>query len=97
MGIAVKLTLEGINQVWYPETWFFVMVAAICVVTQMIYLNKVRIIPVLVVSVSCSVVHFGLCLILACLFLFWPGAGHFQRSNSFSNLLCDVHNTHNCC
>ncbi|KAG5390290.1 hypothetical protein IGI04_031831 [Brassica rapa subsp. trilocularis] len=40
VGIAVKLTLEGINQVWYPETWFFVMVAAICVVTQMIYLNK---------------------------------------------------------
>ncbi|KAJ4871600.1 putative magnesium transporter NIPA7 [Raphanus sativus] len=40
VGIAVKLTLEGVNQVWYPETWFFLMVAAICVVTQMIYLNK---------------------------------------------------------
>lgn len=53
MGIAVKLTLEGINQVWYPETWFFVMVAAICVVTQMIYLNKV-----LVLVVSCPAVHF---------------------------------------
>lgn len=42
VGIAIKLTLEGINQIWYPETWFFVMVAAICVVMQMIYLNKVR-------------------------------------------------------
>lgn len=42
VGIAVKLTLEGVNQVWYPETWFFLMVAAICVVTQMIYLNKVK-------------------------------------------------------
>jgi len=42
VGIAIKLTFEGINQIWYPETWFFAMVAAICVVMQMIYLNKVR-------------------------------------------------------
>ncbi|CAH2075846.1 unnamed protein product [Thlaspi arvense] len=40
VGIAIKLTLEGINQIWYAETWFFVMVAAVCVVMQMIYLNK---------------------------------------------------------
>ncbi|XP_010431820.1 PREDICTED: probable magnesium transporter NIPA7 isoform X3 [Camelina sativa] len=40
VGIAIKLTLEGINQIWYLETWFFVMVATICVVMQMIYLNK---------------------------------------------------------
>ncbi|CAN8276687.1 unnamed protein product [Cochlearia groenlandica] len=40
VGIAIKLTFEGINQIWYPETWFFVMVATICVVMQMIYLNK---------------------------------------------------------
>ncbi|CAA7020674.1 unnamed protein product [Microthlaspi erraticum] len=40
VGIAIKLTLEGINQIWYPETWFFIMVATICVVMQMIYLNK---------------------------------------------------------
>jgi drug/metabolite transporter (DMT)-like permease len=40
VGIAIKLTFEGINQIWYPETWFFAMVAAICVVMQMIYLNK---------------------------------------------------------
>ena len=23
VGIAIKLTLEGINQIWYRETWFF--------------------------------------------------------------------------
>ncbi|CAH8273754.1 unnamed protein product [Arabidopsis lyrata] len=40
VGIAIKLTFEGINQIWYPETWFFAIVAAICVVMQMIYLNK---------------------------------------------------------
>ncbi|XP_039068526.1 probable magnesium transporter NIPA6 [Hibiscus syriacus] len=40
IGIAIKLTLNGISQIAYPQTWFFVTVAAICVVTQLIYLNK---------------------------------------------------------
>ncbi|KAF8012530.1 hypothetical protein BT93_I0633 [Corymbia citriodora subsp. variegata] len=40
IGIAIKLTLEGISQIAYPETWFFVTVAAVCVVTQLNYLNK---------------------------------------------------------
>ncbi|GMJ12710.1 enhancer of rdr6 3, ANTIVIRAL RNAI-DEFECTIVE 2 [Hibiscus trionum] len=40
IGIAIKLTLDGISQIAYPQTWFFVTVAAICVITQLIYLNK---------------------------------------------------------
>ncbi|CBI37914.3 hypothetical protein AAG906_000262 [Vitis piasezkii] len=40
IGIAIKLTLEGISQVAYPQTWFFLTVAAVCVITQLNYLNK---------------------------------------------------------
>ncbi|KAF3796403.1 putative magnesium transporter [Nymphaea thermarum] len=40
IGIAIKLTLEGVSQVSYPQTWFFVTVAFLCVITQLNYLNK---------------------------------------------------------
>lgn len=40
IGIAIKLTLEGSSQIAYPQTWFFVTVATICVITQLNYLNK---------------------------------------------------------
>ncbi|KAI4369960.1 hypothetical protein MLD38_018351 [Melastoma candidum] len=40
IGIAIKLTLEGISQVYYPQTWLFVTVAAGSVITQLNYLNK---------------------------------------------------------
>ncbi|KDO50034.1 hypothetical protein CISIN_1g019718mg [Citrus sinensis] len=40
IGIAIKLTLDGISQIAYPQTWFFLTVAAVCVVTQLNYLNK---------------------------------------------------------
>ncbi|XP_043711881.1 probable magnesium transporter NIPA6 isoform X2 [Telopea speciosissima] len=40
IGIAIKLTLEGMSQIAYPQTWFFVAVAVICVITQLNYLNK---------------------------------------------------------
>ena len=43
IGIAIKLTLEGVSQIAYPQTWFFLTVAIICVVTQLNYLNKVSI------------------------------------------------------
>ncbi|KAE8008700.1 hypothetical protein FH972_005189 [Carpinus fangiana] len=42
IGIAIKLTLEGVSQIAYPQTWFFLTVAAICVVTQLNYLNKLE-------------------------------------------------------
>ncbi|KAL7157341.1 hypothetical protein ABFS83_02G071700 [Erythranthe nasuta] len=40
LGIALKLTLSGTNQLIYPQTWVFAMVVTICVLTQMNYLNK---------------------------------------------------------
>ncbi|XP_022855651.1 probable magnesium transporter NIPA6 isoform X2 [Olea europaea var. sylvestris] len=40
IGTAIKLTLEGISQAAYPQTWFFLSVAVICVITQLNYLNK---------------------------------------------------------
>ncbi|CAN6554657.1 unnamed protein product [Malus baccata var. baccata] len=43
IGIAIKLTLEGVSQIAYPQTWFFLTVAIICIVTQLNYLNKVSI------------------------------------------------------
>lgn len=41
VGTALKLTFEGNNQLVYAETWFFMLIVAICVITQMNYLNKV--------------------------------------------------------
>jgi hypothetical protein len=41
MGIAIKLTIEGTNQLVYPATWFFTMMAITCVVMQLNYLSKV--------------------------------------------------------
>ncbi|CAH1429057.1 unnamed protein product [Lactuca virosa] len=40
VGIAIELILEGINQISYPQTWVFVTVAVLCVITQLSYLNK---------------------------------------------------------
>ncbi|EFN58445.1 hypothetical protein CHLNCDRAFT_19917 [Chlorella variabilis] len=40
LGIALKLTFEGDNQMAYPQTYIFMVVVASAVVTQMNYLNK---------------------------------------------------------
>ncbi|XP_065865901.1 probable magnesium transporter NIPA6 isoform X2 [Euphorbia lathyris] len=40
IGIAIKLTLEGTSQIAYPQTWYFLTVAVVCVITQLNYLNK---------------------------------------------------------
>ncbi|XP_073106536.1 probable magnesium transporter NIPA6 isoform X5 [Elaeis guineensis] len=40
IGIAIKLTVEGINQAGYFQTWVFAMVAITCIIIQLIYLNK---------------------------------------------------------
>ncbi|KAJ0019975.1 hypothetical protein Pint_31832 [Pistacia integerrima] len=40
LGIALKLTFSGMNQLLYPQTWAFVLVVLVCVITQMNYLNK---------------------------------------------------------
>lgn len=39
IGIAIKLTLSGMNQLIYPQTWAFTLVLLVCVLTQMNYLN----------------------------------------------------------
>ncbi|XP_062158110.1 probable magnesium transporter NIPA4 [Alnus glutinosa] len=40
LGIALKLTFSGMNQLVYPQTWAFTVVVITCVITQMNYLNK---------------------------------------------------------
>ncbi|GAB2279080.1 hypothetical protein Dimus_013739 [Dionaea muscipula] len=40
LGIALKLTLSGMNQLVYPQTWAFTLIVAACVVAQINYLNK---------------------------------------------------------
>ncbi|GAB4848132.1 hypothetical protein Ancab_002798 [Ancistrocladus abbreviatus] len=40
LGIALKLTVSGMNQLIYPQTWAFTLIVAACVITQMNYLNK---------------------------------------------------------
>ncbi|XP_044489423.1 probable magnesium transporter NIPA4 [Mangifera indica] len=40
LGIALKLTLSGMNQLIYPQTWAFTLIVITCVITQMNYLNK---------------------------------------------------------
>ncbi|KAM1217202.1 hypothetical protein TB2_013195 [Malus domestica] len=40
VGIALKLTFSGTNQFKYFETWFFVLVLAVCCLFQVNYLNK---------------------------------------------------------
>lgn len=41
LGIALKLTFSGMNQLLFPQTWAFTLVVLSCVITQMNYLNKV--------------------------------------------------------
>ncbi len=41
LGIAVKLTFSGDNQLGKGSTWFFIAFCATCIVIQMNYLNKV--------------------------------------------------------
>ena len=43
IGIAIKLTIEGINQAKYFQTWIFAMVVITCIITQLNYLNMVSI------------------------------------------------------
>ncbi|XP_062207673.1 probable magnesium transporter NIPA4 isoform X3 [Phragmites australis] len=40
LGIALKLTFSGMNQLIYPQTWVFTIVVVACIVTQVNYLNK---------------------------------------------------------
>ena len=39
-GIALKLTLNGNNQLTHPSTYAFAIVTVCCILTQMNYFNK---------------------------------------------------------
>lgn len=39
-GIALKLTFAGKNQFSHPSTYVFMIVTAVCILTQMNYFNK---------------------------------------------------------
>ena len=39
-GVALKLTLGGSNQFSHPSTYVFIIVVAVCILTQMNYFNK---------------------------------------------------------
>ena len=39
-GIALKLTLAGNNQFTHPSTYVFMILTAVCILTQMNYFNK---------------------------------------------------------
>lgn len=41
LGIAIKLTLQGDNQLFHPATSVFAAVVTCCVLTQISYLNRV--------------------------------------------------------
>jgi uncharacterized membrane protein len=39
-GIALKLTFAGNNQLTHPSTYVFIIIATLCIITQMNYFNK---------------------------------------------------------
>lgn len=39
-GIALKLTFAGHNQFTHPSTYVFMILTAVCILTQMNYFNK---------------------------------------------------------
>nr|CAD1824537.1 unnamed protein product [Ananas comosus var. bracteatus] len=40
LGMALKLTFSGVNQLVYPQTWAFTLIVAACVITQINYLIR---------------------------------------------------------
>lgn len=103
LGIALKLTLSGTNQLIYPQTWVFVMIVLSCVLTQMNYLNKVFssissgdiFTSMALILLLDDIVLFGL-LYYVSPFSYIPtilnaGSGHIQYCCCLTNLLCHVH------
>ncbi|XP_028765683.1 probable magnesium transporter NIPA6 [Neltuma alba] len=86
IGIAIKLTLEGVNQITFPQTWFFLTVATICVITQLNYLNKaLDTFNAAVVSPVYYVMFTTLTIIAsAIMFKDWSG----QNANSVASEVC---------
>jgi magnesium transporter len=50
VGIAIKLTIEGLNQAGHFQTWLFATVSVACIIIQLIYLNKVQLLFLYILS-----------------------------------------------
>ncbi|CAL9760826.1 unnamed protein product [Musa acuminata subsp. burmannicoides] len=86
IGIAIKLTFQGISQVTYYQTWLFVTVALVCVISQMNYLNKaLDTFNTAIVSPIYYVMFTSLTIIAsAIMFKDWSG----QNNSSIASELC---------
>jgi hypothetical protein len=58
VGIAIKLTFEGMNQFTYFETWFFTLAVIGCCILQINYLNKVSFVILTFVILLCIVLSY---------------------------------------
>lgn len=72
LGIALKLTFSGVNQLVYLQTWVFAVIVAACVVTQINYLNKVTFL---------SLNFFGQC---DCMIIIFVSLFFFQALDTFN-------------
>jgi magnesium transporter len=50
VGIAIKLTIEGLNQAGHFQTWLFATVSVACIIIQLVYLNKVQLLLLYILS-----------------------------------------------
>jgi len=82
-GIALKLTLAGNNQFTHPSTYVFLIVVAVCIMTQMNYFNKALDLFSTNVVNPLYYVGFTSCTIVASLILF-QGFYNTSVSNSVS-------------
>lgn len=96
LGIALKLTFSGMNQLIYPQTWVFTIVVVACIVTQMNYLNKVTLISVLMESLIALLVSILQYLIsyfsIAYIFLTCSAQKEHDSVPASMSLIC--HNEH---
>ncbi|XP_061368364.1 probable magnesium transporter NIPA6 isoform X1 [Gastrolobium bilobum] len=86
IGIAIKLTVEGISQIACPQTWFFFTVAAICVITQLNYLNKALDTFNAAVVAPVYYVMFTILTIIASVIMFKDWSG--QNVSSIASEIC---------
>ncbi|POY75994.1 hypothetical protein BMF94_1079 [Rhodotorula taiwanensis] len=89
LGIALKLTFAGNNQLWRAGTWIFAITVAGCIATQMAHFNKaLDLFPTTVVNTS-YYVFFTTSTLLASVILF-HGLNTAGGAQTFS-LLCGLY------
>ncbi|KAM3298010.1 hypothetical protein ACQJBY_039796 [Aegilops geniculata] len=88
VGVAIKLTLDGMNQLAYPHTWLFILVAVICGVSQLNYLNKALDTFDLAMVSPVYYVMFTTLTIVASSIMFKDGAG--QSLSSIASECCGL-------